>query len=32
MPVRIGAAGIIDVVMPPLSVVERIALENAVQL
>jgi len=31
MPARLGPAGIVDVVTPSLSVVERIALENAVQ-
>jgi malate dehydrogenase len=30
MPARLGPAGIIDVVSPTLSVVERVALENAV--
>ena len=32
MPVRLGSTGIVDVVWPPLSVVERIALDNAMQL
>jgi malate dehydrogenase len=32
MPVRLGPAGVVEVVAPSLSVVERIALENAVQL
>src|SRR4051812_3821936 len=32
MPVRLGPAGIVDVVLPTLSVVERVALENAVQI
>jgi malate dehydrogenase len=30
LPVRLGAEGIVEVVMPPLSVVERVALDNAV--
>jgi hypothetical protein len=30
MPARLGPAGIVDVVTPSLSVVERVALENAV--
>jgi len=29
LPVRLGRAGIVEVVMPSLSVAERIALENA---
>jgi malate/lactate dehydrogenase len=32
MPVRLGSTGIVDVVIPPLSVVERIALDNAMML
>src|SRR5262249_27567453 len=32
MPVRLGPAGIVDVVTPSLSVVERVALENATAL
>ena len=32
MPARLGPAGIVDVVTPSLSVVERVALENAVQI
>src|SRR5262249_10440630 len=32
LPVRLGVAGIDDVVLPPLSVVERVALENAMQI
>jgi malate dehydrogenase len=32
MPVRLGPAGIVEVVSPTLSVVERVALENAVQM
>jgi malate dehydrogenase len=32
MPVRLGSTGIVDVVSPPLSVVERIALDNAMML
>ena len=32
MPVRLGPAGIVDVVTPSLSVVERVALENAMTL
>lgn len=31
-PVRLGSAGIVDVVLPSLSVVERIALDNAMML
>jgi malate dehydrogenase len=31
-PVRLGSAGIVDVVVPSLSVVERIALDNAMML
>jgi len=32
MPVRLGPAGIVDVISPTLSVVERVALENAIQV
>jgi malate dehydrogenase len=32
VPVRLGAAGVVDVVVPELSVAERVALENAVML
>jgi len=32
MPVRLGPAGIVDVISPTLSVVERVALENAMQI
>jgi len=32
LPVRLGPAGIAEVVTPSLSVVERVALENAIQL
>jgi malate/lactate dehydrogenase len=32
LPVRLGPAGIVEVVTPSLSVVERIALENAMQV
>jgi malate dehydrogenase len=32
MPVRLGPAGIVDFVAPSLSVVERVALENAIQI
>jgi malate dehydrogenase len=32
MPVRLGPAGIVEVVTPSLSVVERVALENAIQV
>ena len=32
MPVRLGPAGIVDVMSPTLSVVERVALENAMAL
>jgi malate dehydrogenase len=31
MPVRLGPAGIVDVLLPSLSVVERVALDNAMQ-
>jgi malate dehydrogenase len=31
-PVRLGSAGIVDIVLPSLSVVERIALDNAMML
>jgi malate/lactate dehydrogenase len=31
-PVRLGSAGIVDVLLPSLSVVERIALDNAMML
>ena len=32
MPVRLGPAGIVEVVLPSLSAVERVALDNALQL
>lgn len=32
LPVRLGSSGIVDVLMPTLSVVEQIALDNAMQL
>ena len=32
MPVRLGPAGIADIVSPTLSVMERVALENAMQI
>jgi len=32
LPVRLGAAGVVEVVLPELSVVERVALENAMML
>jgi malate/lactate dehydrogenase len=32
LPVRIGARGIVEVVMPPLSVGERVAFDNATQV
>ena len=32
MPVRLGSTGIVDVVSPPLSVLERIALDNAMMI
>ena len=32
MPVRLGSAGIVEVVLPSLSVVEQIALDNALML
>ena len=32
MPVRLGSTGIVEVVWPPLSIVERIALDNAMML
>ena len=32
LPVRLGAAGIEDVMVPSLSVVEKVALDNAMQL
>jgi malate dehydrogenase len=32
LPVRLGHAGVVDVVMPSLSVVEQVALENAMQV
>jgi malate dehydrogenase len=32
MPIRLGAAGIVDVVLPPLDAIEKIALDNAMQL
>jgi len=32
MPVRLGSAGIVDVLLPSLSVVEKVALDNAMQI
>ncbi|HXI30805.1 MAG TPA: hypothetical protein VNG89_20345, partial [Vicinamibacterales bacterium] len=32
MPVRLGPAGIVQVIAPSLSVVEKVALENAMQV
>ena len=32
LPVRLGPGGIVEVVMPVLSVVERVALDNAMML
>ena len=32
MPVRLGPAGIVDVILPSLSAVEKVALDNAMQL
>jgi malate/lactate dehydrogenase len=32
MPVRLGPAGIVEVVVPALSVVEKVALDNAMQI
>ena len=32
MPVRLGPAGIVDVVLPSLSAVEQVALDNAIQI
>ena len=32
LPVRLGSAGIVDVLLPSLSVVEQVALDNALQL
>jgi len=32
MPVRLGPDGIVDVLVPALSVVERVALDNAMQI
>jgi malate/lactate dehydrogenase len=32
MPVRLGPTGIVDVVLPSLSAVEQVALDNAMQL
>jgi malate dehydrogenase len=32
LPVRLGPAGVVDVVMPELSVVERVALDNAMEV
>ena len=32
MPVRLGSAGIVDVVLPSLSAVEQVALDNAMQI
>ena len=32
LPVRLGSSGIVDVMMPELSVVERVALDNAMLL
>ena len=32
LPVRLGPAGIVDVLVPELSAVEQVALDNALQL
>jgi hypothetical protein len=32
LPVRLGPAGIVDVLVPQLSAVEQVALDNAMQL
>jgi hypothetical protein len=32
LPVRLGSGGIVDVIVPTLSVVEKVALENAMAL
>jgi malate dehydrogenase len=32
MPVRLGPAGIVDVLLPPLNAIEKVALDNAMQL
>jgi hypothetical protein len=32
MPVRLGPAGIVDVVLPSLTAVEQVALDNALML
>ena len=32
LPVRVGTGGVAEVVMPELSVVERVALDNAISL
>jgi malate/lactate dehydrogenase len=32
MPVRLGRGGIVEVILPSLSVVEKVALDNAMQL
>jgi hypothetical protein len=32
LPVRLGSTGIVEVVLPTLSVVEKVALENAMAL
>jgi len=32
LPVRVGSEGVVEVVMPPLSVFERVALDNAILL
>jgi hypothetical protein len=32
LPVSLGPAGIVDVIVPVLSVVEKVALDNALQL
>ena len=32
LPVRTGAGGVVEVVMPELSVVEQVALDNAIRL
>jgi hypothetical protein len=32
MPVRLGPAGIVDIMLPSLSVVEQVALDNALML
>jgi hypothetical protein len=32
MPVRLGASGVVDVVLPSLNAIDRLALDNAIQL